>query len=234
MRINIANPATGLQTQIDFEDETKVMHFFGKRIGNRVDGANLGLQFAGYRFKITGGYDKDGVPMMPGVVSQKRVYLLLRKGMKCYRPMRKGHMRRRLVRGCIVSNDLSVLALSVEKKGEGDIPGLTDGSKPSRLGPKRAGRIRKKFSVAPGKDLRGWVVRRTFEKDGKTKTKAPKIQRLVTTQRLLRKQWMKRDRLAALNATKAARKEFDEMMKKIKDQKLNKDKKPKVATKATK
>ena len=43
--------------------------------------------------------------------------------------------------------DLSVLNLVVVKKGEGEVPNLTDGHVPRRLGPKRANKIRKLFNL---------------------------------------------------------------------------------------
>ncbi len=39
------------------------------------------------------------------------------------------------------------MQLVVVKKGEQEIPGLTDENKPRRLGPKRAGNIRKTFNL---------------------------------------------------------------------------------------
>ena len=47
-----------------------------------------------------------------------RVRLLLKKGHSCYRPRRKGERKRKSVRGCIVDGNLSVLCLTVAKKGE--------------------------------------------------------------------------------------------------------------------
>ena len=45
------------------------------------------------------------------------------------------------MRGCIVSPDLSVLNLVIVKKGEKDLPGLTDEEKPRMRGPKRASKV---------------------------------------------------------------------------------------------
>merc|ERR1712039_597806 len=70
--------------------------------------------------------------------------------------------------------------------GAEEIPGLTDDSKPRRLGPKRAANIRKLFNLEKKDDVRKFVVRRVV-KEGKKKTKAPKIQRLVTSSMLQRK-----------------------------------------------
>merc|ERR1711912_2764 len=65
----------------------------------------------------------QGFPMMQGVLCAERVRLLLKKGSKCYRQRRTGEMKRKSVRGCIVSHDLSVLNLVIVKRGETPIPG---------------------------------------------------------------------------------------------------------------
>merc|ERR1712031_46290 len=135
----------------------------------------------GYVLRITGGNDKQGFPMKQGVLTNGRVRLLLNKGHTCYRPRRDGERKRKSVRGCIVDGNLSVLNLAIVKKGEGEIPGLTDNTIPRRLGPKRASKIRKLFNLSKEDDVRQYVVRRPVTKEGKKpRTKAPKIQRLVT------------------------------------------------------
>lgn len=70
-------------------------------------------------------------------------------GDQCFRGhgRRNGERRRKSVRGCIVSQDLSVLNLVIVKKGEGELPGLTDEEKPRQRGPKRASKIRKMFNL---------------------------------------------------------------------------------------
>jgi small subunit ribosomal protein S6e len=53
---------------------------------------------------------------------------------------------------------------------------------PRRLGPKRASKIRKLFNLSRDDDVRRFVVRRKVEKEGKkSRFKAPKIQRLITS-----------------------------------------------------
>ncbi|CAM9271864.1 unnamed protein product [Phaeothamnion confervicola] len=138
-------------------------------------------------FKISGGNDKQGFPMKQGVLVNHRVRLLLTKGLSCYRQRRKGERKRKSVRGCIVGSDLAVLNLTVEKKGEQDVPGLTDVTVPRRLGPKRASNIRKLFNLSKDDDVTKYVISRKFEKKGKTVSKSPKIQRLVTPVTLQRK-----------------------------------------------
>lgn len=63
-----------------------------------------------------------------------------------------------------------------------EIPGLTDSTVPRKLGPKRASKIRKLFNLDKKDDVRRYVIKRPLPaKEGqKPKTKAPKIQRLVT------------------------------------------------------
>ena len=85
--------------------------------------------------------------MMQGVLTQQRVRLLFSKGMKTYRPRRTGERKRKSVRGCIVSAEIAAMHLVLVKKGEQEIPGLTDENKPRRLGPKRAANIRKARSA---------------------------------------------------------------------------------------
>ncbi|CAH9144833.1 unnamed protein product [Cuscuta epithymum] len=139
-----------------------------------------------------GGCDKQGFPMKQGVLTPNRVRLLLPRGTPCFRGYgrRDGERRRKSVRGCIVSPYLSVLNLVIVKKGENDLPGLTDVEKPRMRGPKRASKIRKLFNLSKEDDVRKYVntYRRTFtNKKGKEVSKAPKIQRLVTPLTLQRK-----------------------------------------------
>merc|ERR1712158_314035 len=160
--------------------------------GQEVDAATLGGEWAGYVFRITGGNDKQGFPMKQGVLTQGRVRLLLSKGHSCYRQRRTGERKRKSVRGCIVDGNLSVLSVVIVKKGETEIPGLTDDTKPRRLGPKRASKIRKLFMLSKEDDVRQYVIKRPLPaKEGKEnkkqRYKAPKIQRLVTPAMLQRK-----------------------------------------------
>merc|ERR1719262_65050 len=147
MKLNIACPESGCQKCLDIDDDRILRNFYDKRISQEINGDILGADFEGYRFRISGGNDKQGFPMMQGVLTDERVRLLLSKGSKCYRQRRTGERKRKSVRGCIVSHDLSVLNLVVIKQGPEPIPGLTDEPRPMRLGPKRANKIRKLFNL---------------------------------------------------------------------------------------
>ncbi|AFR94993.1 small subunit ribosomal protein S6e [Cryptococcus neoformans] len=192
MKVNFSNPATGAQKLIDFEDERKTRVFMEKRMGQEVAIDSLGEEFAGYVVRITGGNDKQGFPMKQGVLLQHRTRLLLSDGHSCYRARRDGERKRKSVRGCIVGSDIGVLAVAIVKQGANELPGLTDVVLPKRLGPKRATKIRKFFNLSKEDDVTKFVVRREVtKKNGKTTTKAPKIQRLVTPLRLQRKRHLR-------------------------------------------
>merc|ERR1712232_716817 len=63
------------------------------------------------------------------------------------------------------------------------IQDLTNKILPRRLGPKRANNIKKLFNLDKSDDVRMYVVRREIpskKEGGKPKSKAPKIQRLIT------------------------------------------------------
>jgi len=202
MKVKIAYPTTGCQKFITVDDEKKLRTLYDKRISQEVPGEDLGEEFAGYIFRISGGNDKQGFPMKQGVLVNTRVRLLLADGHSCYRTRRNGERKRKSVRGCIVGPDLSVLNLVVVKKGEQEIPGITDTSVPRRLGPKRASKIRKLFNLSKSDDVRKFVIARTFEKKGKTVTKRPKIQRLVTPVTLARKRRRMQLKIASLQNSK--------------------------------
>eukprot|EP01017_Pseudomicrothorax_dubius_P024183 TRINITY_DN2573_c0_g3_i2.p1 TRINITY_DN2573_c0_g3~~TRINITY_DN2573_c0_g3_i2.p1 ORF type:complete len:323 (+),score=128.82 TRINITY_DN2573_c0_g3_i2:166-1134(+) len=196
MKFNISYPITGQQKSIEVDDEKKVAIFYDKRMGAEVPADTLGDEFKGYVLKITGGNDRDGFPMMQGVMAKGRVRLLLDKRHKCYRPRRSGERKRKSVRGCIVGQDIKALAVVIVKKGEQDIAGITTETVPRRLGPKRANHIRKLYNLQKKDDVRRYVVRRTVQKEGKKPhVKAPRIQRLVTAERLRRKRLYRKNRL---------------------------------------
>eukprot|EP00915_Cephaloidophora_sp_WS-2016_P004712 GHVH01006291.1.p1 GENE.GHVH01006291.1~~GHVH01006291.1.p1 ORF type:complete len:226 (+),score=43.91 GHVH01006291.1:26-703(+) len=190
MKLCISNPATAQHKVFEIEDEKNIASFYDKRMGQVVKADCIGPEFKGYELKITGGNDKQGFPMLQGVLVKHRVKLLMKAGMKCYRPRRRGQLKRKSVRGCIVSGDMSKLDLVIASKGADDIEGLTDEVIPARLAPRRANKIRamfdldKKADVAPLAEL---LKRTIVTKGGKTRHTQPKIRRLVTQSRIGRK-----------------------------------------------
>jgi len=195
MKLHVAYPDTGCNKTIIIDDENKVRVFYDKKLSDEVPADSLGTEFKGYVFRITGGCDKAGFPMKQGVLTSSRVKLLLPKGTVGFQEWRggKGERRRKSVRGCIVSPDIAVLNLIVTKKGDTDIDGLTNATKPRTLGPKRASRIRKLFNLTKNDDVRDYVIKhKVTMKDGKEVLVAPRIQRLLTPSKLRRQRQLKK------------------------------------------
>merc|ERR1712190_556383 len=159
-----------------------------------------------------------------GVLVNKRVKLLLRRGMPCYRAARKGDRKRKAVRGCIVGPDIAALSLTIIKRGEAELPGLTDKINPRRLGPKRVGKICKMFNLSKDDDVRDYVVRRKVKtKNGNKITKKPKIQRLITPGVLQRRKQIKKKVARRKQASYSKRKAYYDRLavraKKLKEKK---------------
>jgi small subunit ribosomal protein S6e len=159
--------------------------------------------------------------MKQGIFSNGRVRLLLKPGSQGYRATRTGERKRKSVRGCIVGSDIKMLSCVVVKKGEKEIPGLTDDLRPRRLGPKRASGIRKLFGISKSRTdnavnatalIKKNVIRRTFKSqknpDAPLRSKAPKIQRLVTDVRIRRKRIQREDKVKRWKRTLAAVDEY--------------------------
>ncbi|KAI4531856.1 hypothetical protein MG293_018370 [Ovis ammon polii] len=122
--------------------------------------------------------------------------------------------------------NLSVLNSVNVKKEEKDIPGLTDTTVPRRPGPKRASRICKLISLSKD-DVCQYVARKPLNQEGKKpRTKAPKIQHLVTPCALqhkhqhiaLKKQHTEKNKEAAAKYAKFLAKRMKEAKEKCHEQ----------------
>jgi len=209
-----------------------------KKIGDEVDGSIISDLFEGYLFKITGGFDKDGFAMKNGILTQARKRVLLQRGDKNFRFRvgyhRNGVRKRKLVRGCIVSPDIKILSMKTIKVGPKPIPGLTEeGPLPRRLGPKRATNILKEFglldvynkkksSVDERKTLRYMITkfapkREVTTKAGKTHIKRPRIQRLITPDRIRRQRTMEKIKKERRAATDEQKKSYVDTLKRLRN-----------------
>ena len=244
---------------VELQNEDKLAEIIDKKIGDEIEGSVISDVFDGYKFKITGGFDKDGFAMKNGILAQGKKKVLLTKGCSLFR-YRKGYHRsgirvRRLVRGCIISNDIKNVHLKIIKKGAKPIAGLTEekDAQPKRLGPKRATRILKAFGLTAvyadkkknkdeRKNLRFMITNFAPKRTVKTKNekeyvKRPKIQRLITPDRLRRKRLLKKFHLDRREKAEKDKKAYLELVKKTfakKEEKSKKEKKPKKGKKEEK
>jgi small subunit ribosomal protein S6e len=208
-----------------------------KKIGDEVEGNIINDLFDGYVFKIQGGFDKDGFAMKNGILTAGRKRILLEKGDTMFRFRagyhRTGVRKRKLVRGCIVSPDIKILNIKIVKLGPKPIPGLTEegSALPKRLGPKRANNILKEFGLLEiynkkktnteeRKTIRFMITkfapkREVTTKSGKTYVKRPKIQRLITPDRLRRKRVIKRIKEERRKFTEEQKKGYLDTLKRL-------------------
>merc|ERR1719345_398757 len=174
MKLNVSYPTNGTQKTFDIDNDLLLRPFFDQRLSTELSAESLGDEWKGYIVRISGGNDKQGFPMKQGVLTNTRVSLLMSKGVSCYRPRRTGERKRKAVRGCIVDAHLSVISLVIVKKGDGDIPGLTDTTNPRRLAVKRATKIRKLFNLSKADDVRKYVIKLKITREGKKQRAAKK------------------------------------------------------------
>jgi len=114
------------------------------------------------------------------------------------------------------------LALSIVRKGEKDIDGLTTVQRPNRLHVKRASKIRKLYNLTKEDDVKLYIgkVGRPIEKkkdgtDKKKKTvKRPKIQRLITDIRIRRKKIEKLEVKKRRERTSKLKEEYHKVVQK--------------------
>jgi len=96
----------------------------GKSTGGEIDGAAMGL--SGYKLKITGGSDSDGIPMRPDIPEGTRRKILVSGGTG-FKPTRPGVRKRKTVRGRVVTTDIVQVNAVVVKKGKKPLNSLLGG-----------------------------------------------------------------------------------------------------------
>ncbi|KAI5165104.1 small subunit ribosomal protein S6e [Nematocida sp. ERTm5] len=191
MKLSIANPERTTQKVIEIEHNVESA-LYEKRIMDVIEGELIAPEWSGFLLQLTGGTDKQGFPMKPGVMTPDRVRLLLKKGDTGFRCTDNGLRRRKSVRGDVVSEHIGVLNLKVVKEGSHVFEGFNDIVNPLARGPKRASKIRKLFGLSSDvMNLEDYVIPHTkTTKSGETKVVKPKIQRLITEKHIQR--WQER------------------------------------------
>lgn len=111
----ISDPETGTSQKVELEDN-RMGPFVGRRIGEVIDGTVADL--AGHKLMLTGGTDKDGIPMRPDVHGSAKSRIILSGGVG-YKPRRKGERKRVVVRGNTVSVETTFLNLKIVEKPKG-------------------------------------------------------------------------------------------------------------------
>jgi small subunit ribosomal protein S6e len=113
-KLVLSDPKAGLAYNVSVSGGS-ASAFLGKRIGDEVDGAPVGL--GGYRMKITGGSDRNGNPMRGDLPGMARKRLLLSGGTG-FHPRLEGERRRKMIRGNEITPEFVQINASVTAYGE--------------------------------------------------------------------------------------------------------------------
>lgn len=108
-KIIISDPDSGTSKTVELE-ETRAVPLIGRRLGEILDGAIVGL--SGYKVQITGGSDKDGFPMKPSVHGGVRRKIILGGGVG-FNPKDKGERRRKTVRGNVITDEIVQINMKI-------------------------------------------------------------------------------------------------------------------------
>ena len=111
----VSDPSTGKSQKVELED-ARMSPLVGKKIGEVVDGSVANM--AGYKLKITGGTDKDGVPMRPDIHGTAKSHIILSGGVG-FHPKAEGERRRKVVRGNTISMDCKFINFSIAGQPKG-------------------------------------------------------------------------------------------------------------------
>lgn len=111
-KIIISDPDSGTSKTVELE-ETRTVPLIGRRVGEILDGAVVGL--SGHKVRITGGSDKDGFPMRPNVHGGVRRKVILGGGVG-FNPKDEGQRRRKMVRGNVITDEIVQINMKIMEK----------------------------------------------------------------------------------------------------------------------
>ena len=126
----VSDPSTGKSQKVEIED-ARMTPIIGKKIGEVIDGAVANM--AGYKLKIMGGTDKDGIPMRSDIHGSGKSQIILSGGVG-FHPKSEGERKRKVVRGNTISVDSKFINLSIvgQPKGKKKVEKKTEvAEKPS-------------------------------------------------------------------------------------------------------
>ncbi len=121
----VSDPQTAKATVAELEG-SRAQALVGRSIGDVVDGSQLGL--SGTRLKITGGCDRDGIPLRVDIHGGAKKYVVLSGGVG-FKPTRPGERRRKLVRGRMITDEtyqINMVIVPAEAKPEEKPPEIKE------------------------------------------------------------------------------------------------------------
>jgi len=113
-KVIVSDPETGKSNFIEIEG-TRAVPLIGRKLGETIDGAVVGL--SGRKVQITGGSDKDGVPMRPNIHGGVRASVVLSEGVG-FKPPQVGERKRKTLRGNTITEDIVQINMKTVKAPE--------------------------------------------------------------------------------------------------------------------
>ena len=111
-KVIVSDPKTGKSQVIELEG-SNAQPLVGKKIREEIDGSIVTIPNA--RLLITGGSDKDGIPMRPDVQGGAKIKTILSSG-QGFHPKEKGQRRRKLIRGNVITDETYQINLKILDK----------------------------------------------------------------------------------------------------------------------
>lgn len=111
-KLIVSDSGTGKSSASEVEG-ARAQALIGRSLGETIDGSALGI--APTKLLISGGCDKNGVPMRADVHGGAKKYIVLSSG-PGFRPNRHGERRRKLVRGRTITDETYQINFTIRKE----------------------------------------------------------------------------------------------------------------------
>lgn len=113
-KLIVSDPATG-KSSVNEVEGARAQALIGRSLGELIDGSALGI--AQGKVLISGGCDKNGIPMRGDVHGSAKKYIVISSG-PGFKPTRHGERRRKLVRGRSISDDIYQVNFTLKPDGQ--------------------------------------------------------------------------------------------------------------------
>jgi small subunit ribosomal protein S6e len=110
-KLIVSDSGTG-KSSVSEAEGSRAQALIGRSLGETIDGSALGI--APTKLLISGGCDKNGVPMRADVHGGVKKYIVLSSG-PGFRPTRHGERRRKLVRGGTITDETYQINFTITK-----------------------------------------------------------------------------------------------------------------------
>ena len=111
-KVIVSDPEAGTSKVVELE-EARAAPFIGRRVGETIDGSIVDLP--AHKVLITGGSDRDGVPIRGNVHGGVRRAVVLSGG-SGFAPKKKGERKRKTVRGSTITDEIVQINMKIVEK----------------------------------------------------------------------------------------------------------------------